>query len=211
MAWGRELFLDVAASASALLRDPAVAASWEADSALAHFRVSGLAGHLGWQITIVPVLLNESPPGGKPVSLFEHYTTQAVWIGAPLDTDLNRGIRQLGDGAAVDGPTALADRVDSAIRDLSGRLATEPPGRLVSLASMVLTLDDFLATRILEIAVHSDDLAVSVDVPTPALPAPATDAVLALLTRLAAHRHGPTAVLRAFSRAERAPTTITAI
>ncbi|WP_230205174.1 hypothetical protein [Parafrankia elaeagni] len=76
---------------------------------------------------------------------------------------------------------------------------------------MVLSLDDFLATRILEIAVHSDDLAVSVDVPTPALPVPATDAVLALLTRLAAHRHGPTAVLRAFSRAERAPTTITAI
>lgn len=211
MALYRELFLEVAGSAAALLRDPAVAASWDADSALAHFRVSGLAGHLGWQITIVPVLLDESPPDRKPCSLFEHYTTQAEWIGAPLDTDLNRIIRQIGDDMAADGPVALADRVDSAIRDLPGRLATEPPGRLVSLASMVLTLDDFLATRILEIAVHSDDLAVSVDVPTPALPAPATDAVLALLTRLAAHRHGPTAVLRAFSRAERAPATITAI
>ena len=37
------------------------------------------------------------------------------------------------------------------------------------------------------------------------------DAVLALLTRLAARRHGPAAVLRALSRAERAPATIAAI
>jgi hypothetical protein len=38
----------------------------------------------------------------------------------------------------------------------------------------------------------------------------ATDTVLTLLTRLAARRHGPAAVLRALSRAERAPATIAA-
>jgi len=74
-----------------------------------------------------------------------------------------------------------------------------------------LSLDDFLTTRLLEIAVHCDDLAVSVGVPTPPLDPPALDPVLALLTRLAVRRHGQAAVLRAFSRAERAPATIAAI
>ncbi|OHV27141.1 hypothetical protein BBK14_04415 [Parafrankia soli] len=211
MTSGRQLFLDVAASAAALLRDPAVAASWETDSALAEFRVSGLTAHLAWQITIIPRLLAEKPPDEEPVALFDHYTTQAVWIGAPLDDDLNVTIRRLSEEMAADGPGALAALVDAAIGELRDLLPAEPAGRIVSLESMVLSLDDFLTTRTLEIAVHSDDLAVSVGVPTPELPAPAADAVIALLTRLAVHRHGPTAVLRAFSRAERAPATITAI
>jgi hypothetical protein len=66
-------------------------------------------------------------------------------------------------------------------------------------------------TRLLEIAVHTDDLAVSVGVPTPSLPAAVLDPVLHLLLRLAARRHGPTAVLRALSRAERAPVNISAL
>ena len=59
-------------------------------------------------------------------------------------------------------------------------------------------------------AVHCDDLAHSAGLPTPALPDDVADTVLVLLARLAARRRGMTAVLRALSRAERAPTTITA-
>jgi hypothetical protein len=44
---------------------------------------------------------------------------------------------------------------------------------------------------------------------TPALPQSAIDTVIDLLSR-PARRHGPTAVLRALSRAERAPATIAA-
>jgi len=62
----------------------------------------------------------------------------------------------------------------------------------------------------MEIAVHSDDLAVSVGVPTPPLPAAVIDPVLALLTQVAVRRHGQTAVLRTLSRSERAPATIAA-
>lgn len=207
----RQLYLDVAASAAALLRDPAVAAKWEAASALEEFRVSGLAAHLAWQITIVPQLLVDKAPDEEPVTLFEHYTTQAAWIGAPLDDDLNLLIRRASEQMAADGLDALAAQADTAIRELRDLLPAEPAGRIVRLSSFVLSLDDFLTTRILEIAVHSDDLAISVGTPTPDLPSPATDAVLALLTSLAVHRHGSTAVLRAFSRAERAPATITAI
>jgi hypothetical protein len=74
-----------------------------------------------------------------------------------------------------------------------------------------LRLDDFLTTRLMEIAVHSDDLAVSVGVPAPELPLAALDPVVVLLSRLALRRHGQAALLRALSRAERAPTTIAAL
>jgi hypothetical protein len=62
----------------------------------------------------------------------------------------------------------------------------------------------------MELAVHSDDLAASVGVPTPELPPAAAELVLGLLTQLSIRRHGATAVLRTLSRAERAPGTITA-
>lgn len=103
--------------------------------------------------------------------------------------------------------------VTEALAELRRRLPTEPADRLVRAPWMTwsLTLDDFLLTRMLEISVHCDDLAVSVGVPTPPLPAAVTQPVLDLLCRLAVRRHGSTAVLRALSRAERAPATIAAI
>lgn len=47
--------------------------------------------------------------------------------------------------------------------------------------------------------------------PTPELPEAVLDPVFALLTRLSARKHGAPAVLRALTRAERAPSSITAI
>jgi hypothetical protein len=72
-------------------------------------------------------------------------------------------------------------------------------------------VNDLLTTRMMEIAVHSDDLAVSVGVPTPELPVRVLHPVYDLLFLLALRRHGHTAVLRALSRAERAPASIAAI
>ena len=69
-----------------------------------------------------------------------------------------------------------------------------------------LPLEDFLTTRSLEIVIHLDDLAVSVGMRAPALPEQATDTILALLTKLATRRHGPTPLIRA----ERAPASIAA-
>jgi hypothetical protein len=56
----------------------------------------------------------------------------------------------------------------------------------------------------MEIAVHSDDLASSVGVATPELPDTVLGPVLDLLVGVSVRRHGQTAVLRALSRAERA-------
>ena len=63
----------------------------------------------------------------------------------------------------------------------------------------------------LEIVVHSDDLAVSVDLEPPAWPEEVIAPVLGVLTTLAVRKHGVPAVLRTLARAERAPGSIAAI
>ena len=208
----RQAYLDTAASAAALLADPAVAAAWEAPSALPRFRVSGLAGHLGRQITDVARLLAETAPAGNPITLLDHYA-RVEWIGASLDADVNINIRRAGSKEAAGGPAALTALAGATLRELCNTLPSEPADRIVYLPgrSWSLSLDDFLASRMLEIAVHCDDLAVSVSVPGPHLPETALETVLTLLIRLAVRKHGPTAVLRSLSRAERAPATIAAI
>ena len=65
--------------------------------------------------------------------------------------------------------------------------------------------------RMMELAVHMDDLCFSVELDTPQLPDAAFDPVLVLLARLAARRHGQSALLRALARAERNPAAINAI
>jgi len=73
-----------------------------------------------------------------------------------------------------------------------------------------LTFEDFLVTRMMEIVVHSDDLAVSLDREPPTWPAGVLEPVLSLLTGVAVMRHGQAAVVRTLSRAERAPGVIAA-
>ena len=52
---------------------------------------------------------------------------------------------------------------------------------------------------------HSDDLAASVDVPTPDFDAAVLDPVLRLLTAVSLRRHGQDALVRTLSRPQRAP------
>jgi hypothetical protein len=62
----------------------------------------------------------------------------------------------------------------------------------------------------MEIVVHSDDLAVSIGADTPEFPDDVVSPVLALLTGVAVGRHGATAVVRALTRPQRAPDSISA-
>jgi uncharacterized protein (TIGR03083 family) len=204
-------FLAAARRAAQLLREPAVAAAWNDPSALPRLSVGGLAGHLAYQILALPRVLSAPGPTEPTVPLLGHYE-RVRWIDADLDDEVNVRIRRGGEEVAADGPAALVARVDAAVEELTDRLASaaERPVRLPIWGSWSLMLDDLLITRMMEIAVHADDLAVSVGVPTPTLPEGAADRVLDLLLRLAVRRHGPVAVLRALSRSERAPAGIAA-
>jgi len=212
MTLNRQSYMTAAESAVALLGDPAVAAAWSKPSALTEFSVAGLAGHLAHQLVRVSGLL-ESADGvtGEPIALLEHYT-RSPWVQAGLDHESNVSIRRGGEQAAAEGPVALAARAAELLEGQRRGLPEQPEDRVVHLpwSGWALTLDDFLLTRMVELVVHSDDLAASVGVETPALPDDVIEPVVELLARLAVHRHGATAVIRTLSRAERAPATISA-
>jgi hypothetical protein len=205
-------YLDAAASAAELLRAPEVATAWDKPSALADFSVGGLAAHLAAQVLQPDTVLAAPVPDGGVLGLLDHYGSVA-WLGTGLDGEKNVSIRRRGEAQAAAGPVALLDQVGTALGRLRAVLPGEVADRPVFLpwTGWSLSVDDFLTTRLLEIAVHSDDLAVSVGVPTPELPDAILLPVVDLLARLAVRRHGQTAVLRALGRAERAPASIAAI
>ncbi|SDI56986.1 maleylpyruvate isomerase N-terminal domain-containing protein [Nonomuraea jiangxiensis] len=207
----RQSYLVAATSAVSLLRDPAVGSAWHKPSALTEFSVAGLAGHLAHQLVRVADVLASKEDGHAPIRLIEHYS-RSPWVQAGLDHESNVSVRRGGEAAAADGAATLVEKAQRLLDQLTAALPTEPADRVVNLpwAGWSLRLDDFLLTRLVELVVHSDDLASSVGVETPELPAPVIEPVVELLARLAVHRHGPTAVIRTLSRAERAPATISA-
>ncbi|GAA3530681.1 hypothetical protein GCM10022419_007120 [Nonomuraea rosea] len=207
-----DAYLSTAGQAVALLETSEVAEAWEQPSALAMMTVGGLAGHLAYQIFSVSSALREPESRTAPIPLLEHYA-RAAWIGAPLDGEVNAGIRAKGTDVAAEGAAALAARARTALAEQRTELAKRAGDHEVFMpqTGWALRLDDFLVTRTLELAVHMDDLAVSAGLDVQELPEAAFDPVLVLLTRLAARRHGQAALLRALTRVERAPAAINAI
>jgi hypothetical protein len=206
----RDAFLSSAAAAATLLREPALTARWSEPSALTDLSVGGLARHLANQVThSVPLLAAE--PAASAVPVLEHYTRNA-WVTSGIDGRDNIAIRRKGEAdAALTTPAALADEYDAALAELHRVVPVEPGDRVVAYRAWGLTVDDFLLTRVMELVVHTDDLAVSLGVPTPDLPPEATGATIELLSRVATWRHGPLAVVRALARRERAPESIAAL
>jgi uncharacterized protein (TIGR03083 family) len=206
----RPAFLDAAETAARLLRDPALAERWSTPSALPDFSTSGLACHLAYQITATADLL-AAAPGHTAIPVLEHFTGNA-WLTASTDSEDNVGIRRRNESAAASTtPTDLAATVEAALTDLRTTVPAQPPERIVDLGDWGLKTDDFLLTRVLELVVHTDDLAVSLGVPTPPIPPKAAEATIALLTSLATWRHGSLNVIRALARHERAPASIAAL
>lgn len=208
----RTQFLSMAGIAEALLRRREVAEAWQRPSALAEFSVGGLAGHLAYQVLAVKQALTEPEPVHPTVPLLGHYD-RVEWIEGGLDADINVRIRSGGEELGGPGPQALAGRLNPVIAQLAAKLPGLPdlPVHIPIWRDWSLLLDDFLTTRTLELTIHCDDLAVSAGIDTPDIPEDVYATVLGLLARLSAKRHGPVAVLRALSRAERAPADITAM
>jgi hypothetical protein len=212
MTQGRHIYLDAAEEAAALLAEPAVAQAWDRPSALPKLSVRGLAGHLAAQIFFIPRILAEPVPEDEIIPIQDYYT-KVSWIGSDLDTEFNELIRTSGEKEAEEGPAALAERVRECLAELKETLPATPSRsvRRPTWGAWSITFDDFVTSRLLEVVVHSDDLAHSVGIPTPVFSAEAVETVVDLLSRIAVHRHGATTVIRALSRAERSPGSISAL
>ena len=204
-----EAFLSAAATVSGLLHSPALASRWAEPSALAEFRVSGLAGHLARGVFTVETYLARPVPAGEPIDATTYFLSVAD--GSDLASERNRQIRQRGEADA--GPSAddLVTRYDAALARLAADLPALDGRRPVPMVGgQVLTLDQCLITRLVELLVHADDLAVSLDVQTPAVDDEAADLVVTVLARTARRRHGTVPVLRTLARHERGGARIAA-
>ncbi len=210
-----ELFPEVARVAADLVRHPEVARRWTDESACAGMSVGGLAHHLAGQAGNAVRLLGAAPGDREPIPVLEHYR-RAAWVHSGPGDEANVSIRTSADGEAAGGPAVLAARVTADLAALPAALAPVLEGRrdpdtvLIPWQGWSLPSAGFLLTRTMEVLVHSDDLAASIDVETPSFPAEAADAVLGLLASIAAERHGQAAVLRALSRPQRAPGPVSA-
>jgi len=197
----RRVFLQTIAATRPVIASLEVARRWDEPSALREFSVRGLAGHLVRAPLTVDSYLERPEPGDEaPISAAAYYANLDPDISSPL----NVAIRQQGEELADGGPERLITEFDQVVCRLEERLRHEPDDRLVTVAGDdTMRLNDYLATRIVELAVHVDDLAVSVGLAPPALPAGALEITIDTLVDIARYRHGNLAVLRALSRHER--------
>jgi len=207
----RDRFLAAARIAGDLALQPEVSTRWNSESACAGMTVGGLAHHLVSQVDNAVRLLGAGVSDEPPIALTEHYA-RAAWVRGGPDDQANVGIREGSDAQAAGGPDALPPLVTNLLEQLPGVLASASNNDpvLIPWQGWSLTVRDFLVIRMMEIVVHSDDLAASVDLATPEFPDDVVAPVLDLLTTLSLGRHGQTAVLRALSRPQRAPDSVSA-
>jgi hypothetical protein len=205
----RETFLECSRGTLSLIEAPPVAASWDRPSALAHMTVGALAGHLYRATGSVAEYLDRDEPEEETVSPTAYYIAalhdpEQHGSSINLASRLHTGIRRRSTEAAEEGHSGLVARLRHVLSGLERRLPSEPPTRKVkAFRDLVLTLDDYLVTRIVEMAVHADDLATSVRLALVDFPNPAYDLAIDLLVDMARERHGDIAVLRALTRRER--------
>ena len=203
------VFVEAATIGLELVGRPDVTRRWGDPSALAGMTVGALAAHLAQQVTRVPEVLAFPVPDERPVNLVEHYLRSA-WANG--DESANASVRGRAAADAAEGPTQVLAHALEALATARTDLPQEPAGRWVRppWVTWNLALDDYLRSRLVEIVVHCDDLAVSVGVDPPAWPEDVIAPVLGVLTTVAVRKHGVPAVLRSLSRAERAPRSIAA-
>ena len=207
-----DTFVTTARTVADQLTSDGVRERWDDESSCAGMTVGGLAFHLAAQAGRSAEIL--STPDADPsdvIAIEEHYR-RAAWANTGLDDEANVGIRTSADEEADAGFDALCAKVAAdldALPEVLGTRSADDPV-LIPWQGWALTAHDFLVTRLMEMLVHSDDLAASLDEPTPQFPDEAVRLVLGLLSSVAVERHGQTAVVRALSRPQRAPDSVSA-
>jgi hypothetical protein len=180
-----------------------VGEQWPKPSVLAKMSIGALACHLGRQVVRAAALLPVATDATPLECVDEHYH-RAAWVMSTSPDDPSND-RSTDDAEAAVGAVPLAERSAEALETVRRLLADGTARDVVPIPwqGWALRRDDFLLTRMLEIVVHTDDLALSLGIRTPEFPAEVFAPVRDLLVRLAAQRHGQSAVISALTRSER--------
>ena len=204
-----------------------VAAQWSEASALRGYDVGSLAAHLARAVLTTDRYLADADITTRPAHAQDVdtaptvgpavYFLEALGEHDPVDSDVHRAIRARSQTSAADGQQAVI----AELRAAKGRLVEAlEPGRVDPLrlrrkvhvlGGTAMELGDYLITRLVELVLHADDLAVSIGVPTPLMPASAVDTVAQTLASLAVLRAGGLETVRSLARRERHPDAVRAL
>lgn len=197
-----------------LLRHPNVRDRWAEQSACAGMTVGALAAHIGLQATHLATAVAAGGGQGdgddgevELVGVVEHYV-RAPWRGVDPDAAPNRVVRDRSETLAQAGHESVLDQFESDCAMYVGTLGRAPRRFVLPWTRYAMTFDDFVLTRMLEFVVHVDDLAASIDTEPPSFTPEVFGPVSRLLLNVAERSHGQTALVRALTRAQRAPDTI---
>lgn len=207
----RQAFAEAAQSFSALLAEPAAVDRWTQPSAVERYTVGGLTAHVSAAIAwIVPLCDAAAPPGPPSLNLGDYYLDLRI---AP-DTDsapTHDLLVAIAQNAAGRGPERVIASFASAVERATQRLGETDLARLVDLRPALahtMRLDEFAATRVVELVVHGDDLAASLSLPTPESGAAAAALTIDVLMATARRRYNDTEVIRALARRGRGTTEV---
>ena len=197
----RGLVIEAVEAAAMLIGRDEVAARWSQPSALTGMTVGALCAHLVRAAGSVLAYLDRTDLAARPDGAL---LTPVTYFHAAIDSPIHERIKEVSAAEATAGPAELAARCAEVAASMRSRLADEPSDRLVAaLGGRMLSLDDFCRTRLIEVLLHVDDLAVSVGLPRPITNTDGPAIVIEVLIGIARMQHGDWALLHALARNER--------
>lgn len=211
-----DIFADALGDVRPLLASDTLARAWDRPSALDGMTVGGLAAHLTMAVKALIGVFEArelaSPElraaARGPLTRRTAVTfVDSTRFESPddLGTEMSRWVQNKAATDAAKGRDVVLERFDRGIPDIVALLGSVPPDREVTApVNVVMTAADYVGTRLIELVVHADDLAASVNVDPPPFSEAATGAVLDILWASVRRRAGDMAVIRSLTRAERA-------
>ena len=178
---------------------------WNDPSILEGYSVGGLAAHLGRALVTVDAYLDVAPPA-VDAAVVDAPTYFALALGDhdPVDSEFHAKVRERGNAAAAAGQAALMVE----LRDVHTRLAARllDPDRLIAvLGGTVMALSAYLETRLVELVIHTVDLADSVGLQVPVMDATIWESVARTISETAVQRNDASAVALGLARPNRYP------
>jgi hypothetical protein len=199
------LFLEMGNKVGALLNHPDVESRWEEPSALENMTIGALAAHLGRAFTTAWLYVQADECTVEEDIDASGYFFRAFDQPDEDLAELRASIAQRAADDAEPGAQSVRDLHDRTVSDLRTRLIGEAAERGIEVfGGVCMPLDSYLVTRMVEAVIHSDDLSHSLGIDMPAFEPDVVDLVMVALLGMARDRHGDVAMLREFTRGERA-------
>ncbi|WP_166903455.1 maleylpyruvate isomerase N-terminal domain-containing protein [Mycobacterium sp. DL440] len=192
-----------------LVKSPEVARRWSEPSALERMSVGAVAAHgLGNLEQVLDNCERPEPATARFLGIVEY--TRSARLDKREDLDKYVGhaiIIDIAEQAASEGPGAVIERAEQWLEQLRWVLPAQDPNKhvyLPRLPPMAGALAMMVANRTNELIVHMDDVAVSVNVPTPPIRPQAAAMALTVLVSVSRKVNTDLELIRVMARAERA-------